>query len=202
MSIVRHPHGLPMLLAGAALVWLGTVDSGNATPLPSPVAIELTNPSQRGDAGDVLTFSGVLRNLTADSLFIEGWGLATDPGNTSGYPVRFSFTPQWYAWPKAVAFRPHEVTPLMPLFTAAIAADFHRSRRIRGAFAVAVYPLGSSIYNPDGTLTYENANGPFTIEIGEPPFPEPVPEPATFVLSALGGLVLFYRRRRAASAAP
>jgi hypothetical protein len=159
-----HPMRLrkkaPQVVAVSAIVWLATVAAASATPLPSPLAIELSNPSQRGEPGDVLTFSGVLRNLTAHTLFIDGWGLSM-AGNVSGYPVRFSFTSEWFAWPKAVAFGPFQATPTMPLFAAAIAADFPRSIRRLGSFAVAAYPLGTPIYNPDGSLTHDNAYGHF-----------------------------------------
>jgi hypothetical protein len=56
--------------------------------------------------------------------------------------------------------------------------------------------LGTSIYNPDGTLTHHNAYAPVAIEIiGDPSVPEPIPEPSTFVLTTLGGLVMLYRQR-------
>jgi hypothetical protein len=144
----------------------------------------------------VLTFSGVLTNRTAKPLFIEGWGISTFGGNTSEFPIDFSFTPEWYALPKNNAFGPFESTPLIPLFTAAIAADFVGSRTILGAFAVAAYPIGAIVRRPDGSLVRENASTSFTIEIGEPTFLEPIPEPATIVLTTLGGLAMVYRRRR------
>jgi len=197
MRSLRLRHEPPTVIVAALTVWLAAVATASATPiLPSPLTIELSNPFQHGDAGDVLTFSGVLTNTTADTLYIEGWGLGA-PGNISGYPVQFSFTPEWYAWPKTVAFAPFEATPLMPLFAAAIASDFSESLRILGNFAVAAYPIGAIIRNPDGSLVYDNAYGSFTLEIGEPPFPSPVPEPSTLLLTALGGLAMMRYRRRA-----
>jgi hypothetical protein len=182
-------------------VWLASVASAGATPipLPSPITIELSDPFQNGDPGDVLTFLGTLTNTTADRLYIEGWGIGTYGGNTSEYPIDFSFTPEWFAWPKAVAFGPFEATPLMPLFTAAIAADFSGSRKIVGDFSVSAYPIGAMIYNPDGSLVYVNAVARFNIEIGDPPVLEPIPEPAT-LLTLLGGLAMIFRRRIASRA--
>jgi hypothetical protein len=178
-------------------VSLVAVASTNACPiLPSPLVIELSNQLQQGNPGDVLTFSGVLINRTADPLLIEGWGISTFGGNTSEFPVDFSFAPEWFALPKNHAFGAFESTPLMPLFTAAIAADFVGSRAILGKFAVAAYPIGAIFRRPDGLLLWENASASITIEIEEPPFLEPIPEPATFVLTTLGGLAMMYRRRR------
>jgi hypothetical protein len=162
-----------------------------------PIAIELSNPLQQGNPGDVLTFSGVLTNRTANPLFIEGWGISTPGGNKSEFPVHFSFTPEWYALAKDHAFGPFESTPLMPLFTAAIAADFVGSRTILGKFAVAAFiQSAQSSATRTGRSVRESASESFTIEIAEPPFSAPIPEPATFVLTTLGGLALMYRRRR------
>jgi hypothetical protein len=192
----RLRHRLCAVVVTLTSVSLGAVTSTNACPiLPSPLAFDLSNPLQQGNPGDVLTFSGVLTNRTADPLFIEGWGISTFGGNTSEFPVDFSFTPEWYALTNNHTFGAFESTPPIPLFTAAIAADFVGSRTILGALAVAAYPIGAIFRRPDGSLVRENASASFTIDVGDPTFLEPIPEPATFVLT-LGGLAMMYRRRR------
>jgi hypothetical protein len=138
----------------------------------------------------------VLINRTADPLFIEGWGISTFGGNTSEFPVDFWFTPQWFALPKNHAFGPFERHLSCHCSRQRLRADVVGSRAILGEFAVAAYPIGAIFRRPDGSLVWENASASFTIEIGGPPFLEPIPEPATFVLTTLGGLAMMYRRRR------
>jgi len=176
----------------------------SATPiLPSPLAIELVDPVRHADPGDALTFSGVLRNLTADTLWFEGWGwnrrITPKTSETLLVSACNPAYPEFCAWPKNPALGPFEATTLMALIKTAVPPSLE-SGQLMGDIAIAAYPVGVPFRNPDGSLIWDFAYGIYTINVGEPPFPAPIPEPATFVLTTVGGLLMYRTRcRRACS---
>jgi hypothetical protein len=175
----------------------------SASPLPSPLAIELVDPVRHADPGDIVTFSGVLRNLTADTLWFEGWGWSGTSSTRQTSESLFVMAchpgfPEFCAWPKNPALGPFEATPLMPLIRIAVPTSFEWGL-ITGSFALNAYPVDMPFRNPDGSEIWLTAGADATVRVGEPPFPEPIPEPATFVLTALGGLVMMCRKRSRSS---
>ena len=160
-----------------ALFLGGIASSPNATPL----TVTLLASSQSAVAGQTLTFSGFITNNTAAPVFMDGWGLGTDSGNVSGYPVFFMFTTEWNAFPKTLA--PFASTPVLDFFTAFIAADFSVPRDIFGNFAISINFLHDA-----------NSYGRFAIGINGPA--PVIPEPATVTLLGLALACLVFSGKR------